>query len=45
LGQQQGGDHIADQYADDDEDQGQVMGDVQESIAVGRVWRNPRKPN
>ena len=30
-------DHVADQYAEDDEDQGQVMGNVQESIAAGRA--------
>ena len=41
----QGGDRVADQDVDDDEDQEQKMGDVQESIAVGRPWRNPRKPS
>ena len=36
----QGGDYVADQDANDnDEDQGQVMGDVHESIAVGRPRR------
>ena len=39
------GDHVADQDADDNEDQGQIIGDVQESIAVGRTWRNLRKPS
>ena len=43
-----GGDHVVKQDADeqdaDDEDQGQTTGDVQESIAVGRTRRNPRKP-
>jgi len=39
----QDGDHVADQEADDnDEDQEQAMGDVQ---AVGRTRRNLRKPN
>ena len=39
----QGGDEVAEQdTADDDEDQGQIIGDVQESIAVGRTRRNPR---
>ena len=40
----QGSDHVADQDADDDVDQGQAMGDVYESIAVGRTRRNLRKP-
>jgi len=39
----QGNDHVAEQHADDNEDQGQVMGDVHESIAVERPIRNPRK--
>ena len=39
----QNGDHIADQDADDDEDQGHVMYNVQESIVVGRTLRNSRK--
>jgi len=30
-------DHVADQDADNDVDQGQAMGDVHESIAVGRI--------
>jgi len=41
----QDSDHIADQDTDDDEDQGHVMGDVHESITVGRTRRNLRKPN
>jgi len=41
----QGSDHIADQDTDDDdEEQGQAMGDVHESIIVGRTRRNSRKP-
>ena len=40
-----GSDHVADQDTDDDEDQGQAMGDVHKSIAVGRTGRNPRKPS
>jgi len=36
----QGGDHVADQDADDNEDQGHAMGDVQESIVAGRTQRN-----
>ena len=39
----QGSDHVAEQDAD--EDQGQAMGDVHESIAVGRTRRNLRKPS
>ena len=39
----QGGDHVANQDADDDKDQGHAMGDVQEFIAVGRTWKNLRK--
>jgi len=41
----QGSDHVADQDADDDVDQGQVMRDVHESITVGRIRRNSRKPS
>ena len=41
----QGSDHIADQDADNNEDQGQAMGDVQEFIALGRARRNLRKPS
>jgi len=41
----QGSDHEADQDTDDDDDQGQAMGDVHESIAVGRTRRNSRKPS
>jgi len=33
----QGGGHVANHFADDDEDQGQVMSDVQKSIAVGKA--------
>jgi len=40
-----GSDYVAEQDADNDEDQGQVMGDVHESVAVGRPRRNPRKPS
>jgi len=38
-------DHVADENVDDDEDQGPVMGDVYDSIAVGRNQRNPCKPS
>ena len=38
-----GSDQVAELDADDDEDQEQVMGDVHESIAVGRPKRNSRK--
>jgi len=41
----QGNDHVAKQDADDDEDKGQVMSDVYESIAVERPRRNSRKPS
>jgi len=41
----QGSDHVADQDTDDDEDQGRAMGDVHESIAVGRTRINSRKPS
>ena len=41
----QDSDHIAEQDADDDEDQGQVICDVHESVAVGRPRRNPYKPS
>jgi len=40
----QGIDHVTDQDADNDEDQGQALGDVQKSIEVGRGCRNPHKP-
>jgi len=40
-----GSDHVADQDTDDDEDQGHVIGDVYESIAVGRTRRNSHKPS
>jgi len=33
----QDSDHVADQDTDDDEDQGQAMGDVHDSIAVERI--------
>ena len=36
----QGSDHVANQDIDDDEDQGQGMGDVHESIAVRKIRRN-----
>jgi len=39
-----GDDQIAEQDADNDENQGQTMGNVQESIAVEKIWRNSRKP-
>ena len=32
-----GGDHVADQDAEDDEDQGQVMGDVQNSLQLEKL--------
>jgi len=41
----QGDDQVAEHDADNNEDQGQVMGNVQESITVGRTQRNPRKPS
>jgi len=41
----QGDDHVAEQDANNDEDQGHAMGDVQESIVVGKTRRNPRKPS
>jgi len=41
----QGDDQVAEQDVDNDEDQGQTMGNVQESIAVRRTRRNPRKPS
>ena len=41
----QDSDHVAEQDADDDEDQGHVMGDVHESVVVGRPRRNPRIPS
>ena len=37
--------HVAKQDANDDEDQGQAMSDVQKSIAVGRIKRNSHKPS
>ena len=40
-----GSNHVADLDADNDEDQGQAMSDAQESIAVRRARRNPRKPS
>jgi len=41
----QGSEQLAEQDADDDEDQEQVLGDVHEFIADGRPKRNPRKPS
>ena len=41
----QGSDYVADQDADIDEDQGQVMGDVHESIAIRKTRRNSWKPS
>ena len=41
----QGSDHVADQDTDVDEDQRQAIGDIHESIAVGRTRRSPRKPS
>jgi len=38
-------DHVADHDIDNDENQGQAMGDVHEFIAVGRTRRNPCKPS
>ena len=37
----QGSDHVADENAANDEDQGPVMGDIQDSIVVERTRRNP----
>jgi len=37
----QDGDQVVEQNVDDEEDQGKVIGDVQEFIAVGRTRRNP----
>ena len=39
----QGGDHVED--TGDDEDQGPIMGIIQDSIAVGKTQRNSRKPS
>jgi len=39
----QGDDQVAEQDDDNDEDQGQSMANVQESIAAGRTRRNPRQ--
>jgi len=39
----QGSDHVSEQDADDDEDQEHAMGDVHESVGVGRTRRNSRK--
>jgi len=38
-------DQVAEQDADNDEDQGQAMGNVQKFIAVERTRKNPRKPS
>ena len=40
-----GDDHVADEDTDNDEDQGQVMSDVQDSITIGRARRNSRNPS
>jgi len=40
-----GGDHVTDEDADADKDQWPVMGDVQNSITIGRNQRNSHKPN
>jgi len=40
-----GDDHATDENADDFEDQGHVMGNVQDSTAVERVRRNLYKPS
>ena len=37
-------DHVANEDANDDENQRQVMGDARDSIALGRDQRNPCKP-
>ena len=40
--------HVADQDIKDTEDQGQIIGNVQDSIAVGRTRRNlywPKGPS
>jgi len=38
-------DKVAEQDADNDEDHRQTIGNVQESITVGRTRRNSRKPS
>jgi len=38
----QGDNQIAEQDANNDEDQGYIMGNVQESLVIGRTRRNPR---
>jgi len=38
-------DQVTEQDADNDEDQGQAMGNIQESIAVERIRRNPSEPS
>ena len=40
-----GEDQVAEHDADNDEDQRQVMGNVNESIAVRKTQRNSRKPS
>ena len=40
-----GSDHVADQDADNDKDQGQATSDVQKFIVVERARMNPRKPS
>jgi len=37
-------DQVTEHDDDDDEDQGQAMGDVQDSTAVERIRRNPCNP-
>ena len=41
----QGDDQVTEHDADNDEDQGQTISNIQESIIVGRTQRNPRKPS
>jgi len=41
----QGGDYVADQDTDYNENQGQAINDVHESITIGRTRRNSRKPS
>jgi len=41
----QGSNQVAQQDADDNEDQGHVMGDFHESVAVEKPRRNSRKPS
>ena len=41
----QGNNHVADQDIEDNEDQGQAMNDVHESIIIGITRKNSRKPS